>query len=255
MYMYMYMYINTIKSFIRTQTTIGKSGVVKYIGKTEFSQDEPVVGVELDYWTANATDGSLFGKRYFDTLPGKGFFIRKTSFASLNEMIGDKEREHILRQNSLALENFELRALPVYFDVGDHVVTSEGQSGIVKFLGPANFSSGEMVGLALDEWDPNGHTGTVRNEKYFEAKEGHGWFVRADKITMKIENEQEWKIKKLEMERRKAKKKSRMKIELGQRVQISGGQRGSVLFYAKTDFGGNDKWVGLQLDDWAMGIL
>ncbi|ETO30236.1 hypothetical protein RFI_06887, partial [Reticulomyxa filosa] len=249
-YMYMYMYINTIKSFIRTQTTIGKSGVVKYIGKTEFSQDEPVVGVELDYWTANATDGSLFGKRYFDTLPGKGFFIRKTSFASLNEMIGDKEREHILRQNSLALENFELRALPVYFDVGDHVVTSEGQSGIVKFLGPANFSSGEMVGLALDEWDPNGHTGTVRNEKYFEAKEGHGWFVRADKITMKIENEQEWKIKKLEMERRKAKKKSRMKIELGQRVQISGGQRGSVLFYAKTDFGGNDKWVGLQLDDW-----
>jgi len=188
----------------------GKTGVVKYVGKTDFSQAEPMIGIELDSWSANATDGSLLGKRYFNSSPGKGYFVRKDSYASLNAMISDSQAEHILRQDSLALENFDPnKVLGVYFEQNDHVMTSEGHYGRVSFIGKVSFTTGEMVGLILDEWDPNGHNGTVRDETYFTAEEGFGWFVRVERVIEKIETRR--RMEKEETGNRKTKSKKKKK--------------------------------------------
>ncbi|ETO05945.1 hypothetical protein RFI_31450, partial [Reticulomyxa filosa] len=210
---------------------IAFGGTNKYV-HTEFSKDEPMIGIELNSWSANATDGTLFGRRYFNAAPGTGYFIRRQSFASLKDMIKDDDAQKILRQDSLALENFDPKSLGVFYEKGDHIVTSDGYSGKVIFTGKVKFAPHEMVGLHLDEWDPNGHNGTVR-----------------DSVLQVIENEQEWK-KRVEAEKKKIKSKYRMKVDVGQRVQLRNGMRGLVRFCDRTDFASGDKWVGLELDDW-----
>ncbi|ETO31190.1 hypothetical protein RFI_05929 [Reticulomyxa filosa] len=209
-----------------------------------------MIGVEMDVWSANAHDGSLNGMRYFDATPGKGYFIRKESYMSLKDIIGDSDVDHILKQGSMAFENFDVANLGTYFEEQDYVTTSDGHKGKVVFIGKVKFSPQEMAGLILDEWDPNGHNGNVRGEKYFDAPEGYGWFVPVDKVTEKISEEPEAETeKKATTEKQKSKNKNRIKVEVGQRVQIKGGMRGLVSFYGKTDFSDN-KWIGLQLDNW-----
>ncbi|ETO33824.1 hypothetical protein RFI_03278, partial [Reticulomyxa filosa] len=221
----------------------------KELSYTILSKEEPMIGIELETWSANATDGSFMGTKYFESAPGKGYFLRKDSYASLNDMMNNSKAKSILQQGSLALENFDSKALGVYFEEDDHVVTSEGHSGKVAFIGKVKFSTKEMVGLLLDEWDPNGHNGRVRGEKYFDALDGFGWFVPVDCVIEKITDDEEWKNKREETQRQKSKNKYRPKIEIGQRVQIKGGLRGLVRFYGKTAFD-DSKWVGLELDNW-----
>ncbi|ETO09191.1 hypothetical protein RFI_28196, partial [Reticulomyxa filosa] len=218
---------------------ICKSGVVKYVGKTDFSKDEPMIGIQLNSWSANATDGTLFGKKYFEAEPGTGYFVRRQSFATLKDMIKDDDAQKILRQDSLALENFDPQSLGVFYEKDDHVITNDGYSGKVAFIGKVKFAPHEMVGLNLDEWDPNGHNGTVRDDSYFEASAGMGWFARADCITQKSGSR-----------KKKKKQKYYMKVDIGQRVQLRNGMRGLIRFYDRTDFPGSEKWVGLELDDW-----
>merc|ERR1712228_599994 len=60
----------------------GKTGVVRYIGKPEFAQEE-LVGIELDTWSANAGDGSVGSERLFSTTAGRGYFMRRQSAADI----------------------------------------------------------------------------------------------------------------------------------------------------------------------------
>lgn len=72
---------------------------------------------------------------------------------------------------------------PPPFSVGDKVmVESNGfKFGIIKFIGPTEFSAGEWVGVALEK--PHGkNNGTVQGVKYFKCKDNHGVFVKRDKI-------------------------------------------------------------------------
>ena len=61
------------------------------------------------------------------------------------------------------------------FSVGTRVVTGTS-SGIVKFVGIVEFSSGEWIGVRVDK--PHGregkNDGTVAGVQYFECSEGHG---------------------------------------------------------------------------------
>eukprot|EP00731_Ephydatia_muelleri_P010946 Em0005g1532a len=72
---------------------------------------------------------------------------------------------------------------PPPFNVGDKVmVESNGfKFCIVKYIGTTEFAPGEWVGVALEK--PLGkHNGTVQGVKYFKCKDGHGVFVKRDKI-------------------------------------------------------------------------
>ena len=116
---------------VGSRITLGsKTGLVKWIGKTEFS-DEPVIGLELDSWSANATDGTLMGHKYFDADEGKGFFIRKQSYASMKEILASSSDDGggLFRRDSMAISGGSEAARAVYFDIGDCVLTTSGHVG------------------------------------------------------------------------------------------------------------------------------
>merc|ERR1712154_255765 len=66
----------------RVKLQEGKTGVVRYVGKPEFAEEE-LVGIELDTWSANAGDGSVGGKNIFKTTAGRGYFTRRKSVANI----------------------------------------------------------------------------------------------------------------------------------------------------------------------------
>ncbi|KLU89556.1 dynactin ro-3, partial [Magnaporthiopsis poae ATCC 64411] len=55
----------------------GRQGVIRFVGRTSFSQGD-WVGVELDDDTGK-NDGSVQGERYFDCPLGHGMFVRPTT--------------------------------------------------------------------------------------------------------------------------------------------------------------------------------
>jgi len=57
----------------------GKTGVVKYVGATDFSNGEEIVGIELDMWTNKGHDG----KNYFKAVKGRGYFTKRESIATV----------------------------------------------------------------------------------------------------------------------------------------------------------------------------
>ena len=76
--------INNIKLGDRIRLTTGKTGVVKYIGTPHFvNKNEKVIGLELDSWDANASGGTIRGKRVFDVSPGRAHFIHCNSYTNI----------------------------------------------------------------------------------------------------------------------------------------------------------------------------
>jgi len=68
--------------------------------------------------------------------------------------------------------------------VGDRVIVGSTQlRGLVKFAGATDFSSGEWIGVELN--DPAGkNDGTVKGKAYFKCKPQHGIFVRPSSIVV-----------------------------------------------------------------------
>ena len=60
----------------KVKTRNGKSGVVKFIGKTQFSNCQQLIGLELDDWNQNAHDGKVKGVRYYNAKHGRGYFTK-----------------------------------------------------------------------------------------------------------------------------------------------------------------------------------
>ena len=59
----------------RVKIINGKWGVVKYIVNTEFNNNI-LIGIELNNWYENASNGRIKGVCYFKTEEGKGFFTK-----------------------------------------------------------------------------------------------------------------------------------------------------------------------------------
>merc|ERR1719350_1211179 len=67
----------------RVRLQRGRVGTVKFYGKVEFAVGD-VVGLELEQWSEKGNDGSVKGKRYFETRgPGWGYFTKPSAIAEV----------------------------------------------------------------------------------------------------------------------------------------------------------------------------
>lgn len=72
-----------IKLGDRVRLQRGRIGTVKFYGKTDFAQGM-VVGLELDQWSEKGNDGSVKGKKYFQTRgSGWGYFTKENAIAEI----------------------------------------------------------------------------------------------------------------------------------------------------------------------------
>lgn len=70
--------------------------------------------------------------------------------------------------------------------VGQFVELTEDRTGTIRYVGTTSFSSGEWIGIELD--DPVGkNNGSVQGKRYFECAADHGMFVRALTVVRVLE--------------------------------------------------------------------
>ena len=98
-----------------------------------------MVGIELEEWSANANDGSIQGKRYFDVEPGKGFFMRKQSYMNLADMINASDfadnapGNEALRRDSVIIHDVS-SILPIEYKDGDRVRLENDDTGVISLV-------------------------------------------------------------------------------------------------------------------------
>lgn len=69
------------------------------------------------------------------------------------------------------------------FAVGQIVRVTNGQHGVVRFIGQTHFAAGDWVGIELE--DSSGkNDGSVQGERYFDCAMGRGMFVRPTTLTI-----------------------------------------------------------------------
>ena len=62
---------------------------------------------------------------------------------------------------------------------GQTIQTHDGRQGVVRYIGTLHIAAGDWLGLELA--DSSGkNDGSVKGERYFECKSGHGIFVRKE---------------------------------------------------------------------------
>lgn len=220
--------------------TVGsKKGKIVFRGKTDFSTDDDVLGIELDTHSVNATDGTLLGKQYFKTKPGHGYYLRKQSYTNLSQL-AKTAIGHVVRKESVILKGMEL-PFPVIINIGEEIQLITGEKGTVLY-GPCMtpFSKGiELYGVQLNEWNPNGGDGSYKDELYFgPTKDGHGFFVDPHWIVINNNNND------MLMD-----KKRRRTILIGDRIRLKNELTGIVRYQGSVNFSGG-LWIGLQLDRW-----
>ncbi|ETO32395.1 hypothetical protein RFI_04721, partial [Reticulomyxa filosa] len=145
----------------------GRTGVVRYVGPLDGMGDatKEYIGLELDQFDPRATSGIFKGKEYFTVHPNKGAFIDKSQIvANLGSSIA--MGKDLTPPNPY---NGELAQ-------GKIVKTKYYGKGKIMFIGLTGFSDGEIIGLELDHWWPNGGNGTVQEKEYFKCKPGHAYF-------------------------------------------------------------------------------
>ncbi|KAF7509467.1 hypothetical protein GJ744_008030 [Endocarpon pusillum] len=69
---------------------------------------------------------------------------------------------------------------------GTRVQYIDGRQGIVRFIGTTHFSTGNWIGIELDD-DSGKNDGTVQGQRYFVCPPQRGMFVRPDTLTRSLE--------------------------------------------------------------------
>ncbi|MBN3317267.1 KI13B protein, partial [Atractosteus spatula] len=73
-------------------------------------------------------------------------------------------------------------ALPDWLKEGEYVTVGTSKSGVVRYIGPTDFSDGVWVGVELDV--PAGkNDGSVGGKQYFKCNPGYGVLVRPDRVS------------------------------------------------------------------------
>ncbi|ETO16074.1 hypothetical protein RFI_21286 [Reticulomyxa filosa] len=153
----------------------GQTGVIQFIGTTEFAEGT-WIGLVLDDFSANATDGTVKSTSYFRTHPHRGFFAPpKHLIENLGSIIN--EPFNMVPQANSAKHD-------IHLNVGDRILLAEGGVGVVKYIGTetSNDSSEPLIGVELDTWDPNANDGTFHGQTLFQTKMGRGLFTRRQSV-------------------------------------------------------------------------
>jgi dynactin 1 len=68
------------------------------------------------------------------------------------------------------------------FKVGQTIETTDGRTGVIRFIGDIHVAAGQFMGIELPE--PSGkNDGSVKGERYFNCPPEHGLFLRAAGIS------------------------------------------------------------------------
>ncbi|XP_077209173.1 kinesin-like protein KIF13A isoform X6 [Paroedura picta] len=84
--------------------------------------------------------------------------------------------------DSSGCEDAPSEEYPNWVAVGEEVCIGNNKSGIVRYVGPVDFSSGTWIGIEL-HFQMGKHDGTVKGREYFRCKPRHGVFVRPGCLT------------------------------------------------------------------------
>jgi len=231
----------------------GREGVVKFIGKVG---EKMLCGLELDAWSEKGNDGLLKGVRYFTCQAGRGYF---TAYSNVSEVIkrgkpSEKSRKSI-EQSPLLDKRTEDGDL-VKIAIGDKVELRKGRVGYVRYIGKVKGLGTEVVGLELLQWFDRGHNGTYNDEKYFDCKDGTGyWTKRSAVATVLSDSGKPPMARRVSKSSAVSRSRTRtlstdlddpiLKFEIGDIVRLKKGREGTIKWYDK-----KTKVVGLELTNW-----
>ncbi|XP_036405326.1 kinesin-like protein KIF13B isoform X2 [Megalops cyprinoides] len=102
----------------------------------------------------------------------------------LDEEEQGAEQAEVLEKLEILSDSEEGRdqAVPDWLKEGEHVMVGTNKSGMVRYVGPADFAEGVWVGVELDT--PAGkNDGSVGGRQYFHCNPGYGVLVRPNRVS------------------------------------------------------------------------
>jgi len=235
-------------------------GVVRYLGEVRFAKGI-WAGVEL-VEKLGMHDGQVGGKRYFRCKPNHGVLCDSAKITKkikpeellervtlLNNEVLDlrKENEEITSKNKIYVA--KLTALNILeppkpqvdcfedIELGDRVRLSNRKTGTVKFIGRTRGDPETFVGLEMHSWISNGNNGIRNGHRYFNCRNGWGYFARKAQVVEIVEKNE------------KQPEAPRLDLKIGDRVEIDRQRTGVVKYLGTVDFT-KDEMVGLEMDVW-----
>ena len=189
----------------RVRLARGKTGIVRFMGATEFAKGE-VIGLQLDQWIPAGHNGTVRGKKYFESQNGRGYFTRRTAISNVVIPLVKPLRQ---RRMSIAYKLHPLQIGDRIRFIAENNQTTFGKSGIIRcgyfvisvghsliftfstmnlfsnkyrYIGYPQFADGEVIGVELDQWTMNAHDGSANGEQIFDVPIGRGIFGRRDEM-------------------------------------------------------------------------
>jgi len=237
----------------------GREGIVKFVGKVG---EKKLCGLELDSWSEKGNDGMVKGVRYFTCQPGRGYF---TSYTNVSEVLEKAKPKDNVKERSPSFvdekqaENYDL----VKIALGDKVQLRKGRIGFVRYVGKVKGLRGEVVGLELLQWFDRGHNGTYNDEKYYNCKDGTGYWTSRSAVATVLSSSDNsggsrrsskisaGAVPKTKSNRELSKTKSTeldepiLKFGVGDLVKLKKGREGIVKYYGR-----RTQIVGMELTNW-----
>lgn len=236
-------------------------GVIRYLGEVRFAKGI-WAGVEL-VEKLGMHDGQVGGKRYFRCKANHGVLCDTAKISKkikpeellervtlLNNEVLDLRNENEKLSNQVRVYETKIAAANIReappnppqvvfedLELGDRVRLSNRKTGTVKFIGRTRGESDTLVGLEMHSWISNGNNGIRNNHRYFQCRNGWGYFARKAQIIEVVEkHEQEPVVPRIE-------------LSIGDRVLIDRQRTGVVKYIGEVDFTKEDM-VGLEMDVW-----
>ncbi|XP_066479306.1 kinesin-like protein KIF13A isoform X2 [Tiliqua scincoides] len=142
--------------------------------RTTCNQDNPVShpkSTPLEYQLSNTVENPLLA-----------VVVKEASYCQMyaDSFLGDDFTGKTLDVSGC--ENPASEEHPSWVAVGEQVCVSSSKTGIIKYVGPVDFSAGTWVGVEL-HLQKGKHDGTVKGREYFRCKPRHGILVRPGCLT------------------------------------------------------------------------